>query len=319
MAAVTWRRRTHRPRSKLAANVSKRPEQPTRSVAQTVSASTSAYCGADGRYHFLYRTEHKETGEFYLGKHSTRNLNDGYQGSGDWIKYWRTFARRSLKTIPLQFFDSEEAAYAGEKAFLTPEIINDPLCQNLNEGGDGRTSEEMRRTLARPEIKERHRAGVLARWAVPEERDRASKAQLDYVAKFGTAKYVAGSTRRFSKPEEHEKVSRGQLKRYTTPGEREKARQRRLAYLAANPDANALNSRQKKEQWNDPVWREKILAAQMAGKAKMLAGPRAKRVETPEGVFPSLTAAAKHFGISRKRGERQVKKGRWCYVLTGCT
>ena len=36
---------------------------------------------------------------------------------------------------------------------------------------------------------------------------------------------------------------------------------------------------------------------------------RAKPVETPEGVFPSLTAAAKHFGIARKRGERRVKRG----------
>ena len=34
----------------------------------------------------------------------------------------------------------------------------------------------------------------------------------------------------------------------------------------------------------------------------MIAGPRAKRVEAPEGAFPSLTAAAKHLGISRKRG-----------------
>ena len=316
MAAVTWRKRKHRSRPKLADVPS---EQVTRSVAQTVSASTTAYCGADGRYHFLYRTEHKETGEFYFGKHSTGNIDDGYQGSGDWIKYWRALTSGPLKTIPIQFFDSEEAAYAGEKAFLTLEILNDPLCQNLNEGGDGRTSEDMRRTLARPEIKERHRAGVLARWADPEERDRASKAQLDYVAKFGTAKYVAGSARRFSKPEEREKVSRGQLERFKTPGEREKARQRRLDYLATNPDANALNSQQKTEQWNDPVWREKMLAAQKAGKAKMPAGPRAKRVETPEGLFPSLTAAAKHFGISRKRGGRQVKKGRWRYVLTGCT
>jgi hypothetical protein len=198
MAAVTWRKRKHRSRPKLADVPS---EQVTPSVAQTVSASASAYCGADGRYHFLYRTEHKETGEFYFGKHSTANLDDGYRGSGDWIKFWRAFG--PLKTIPVQFFESEEAAYAGEKAFLTLEILNDSLCQNLNEGGDGRTSEAMRRTLARPEIKE--------------------------------------------------------------------------------------------------------------------TGPRAKRVETPEGLFPSLTAAANHFGISRKRGERRVKNGQWRYVGGLCS
>ena len=47
----------------------------------------------------------------------------------------------------------------------------------------------------------------------------------------------------------------------------------------------------------------------------MIAGFRAKRVETLEGEFPSLTAAAKHFGISRKRGERRERKGQWRYVL----
>ena len=284
-----------------------------------MTASANPYRGADGRYHFLYCTEHQETGECYFGKHSTWNLDDDYQGSGDWIKHCRAVSPDRLKTTPFQFFDSEEAAYAEEKTFLTPEIRNDPLCRNVNEGGDGRTSEEQLRMFARPEIKERHRAGVSRRWVRPEEKEMASKRQLDFVAKNGTAKYVAGSARRFSKPEEHEKVTRGQLKRFETPDERQKASQRRLDYLAANPDANALNSRQKTEQWKDPVLREKFLAAQKAGKAKMAAGPRAKRVETPEGVFPSLTAAAKHFGISRKRGGRRVKKGQWRYVLTRST
>jgi hypothetical protein len=63
--------------------------------------------GADGRYHFLYCTEDVDTGDYYLGKHSTKNLDDGYQGSGDWIKLWRVLARDRLKTTPFQFFDSE--------------------------------------------------------------------------------------------------------------------------------------------------------------------------------------------------------------------
>ena len=281
-----------------------------------MSGSENPYRGEDGRYHFLHCAVHEETLEFYIGKHSTANLDDGYQGSGDWTKFWRALAPDRLKTTPFLFFDSEEAALGGEQRYLEElRKLNDLLCRNISEGGDGRTSEDMRRTLARPEIKERHIAGVNARWAKQEEIDRASIAALNAFSDPDIlAKYVVGSARRWSKPEEREKAAAGQRARFVTPSEREKARQRRLDYLAANPDANALNSQQKTEQWNDPVWREKILAAQKAGRAKMPAGPRAKRVETPEGMFPSLTAAAKHFGISRKRGERRVKKGLWRYA-----
>jgi hypothetical protein len=158
----------------------------------------------------------------------------------------------------------------------------------------------MRRTLARLEIKERHIAGVRARWDKQEERDRAAAATS---AAFGKpeirAKYVASSNLRWSKPE-----STGQRARFAKPREKEKQSVRIRNYAAANPDAMARNSRQKTEQWADSV-REKFLAAQRAGNAKMIAGPRAKPVETLEGVFPSLTAAANH----RNAGARLAKKG----------
>jgi hypothetical protein len=276
-----------------------------------MTASASLYRGADGRYHFLYRTEHVETSAYYIGKHSTENLDDGYQGSGKWIKFWRAPDR--LRTTPFQFFESEEAAYIGEKEFLTREILNDPLCQNINEGGEGRTSEDMRRTLARPEIKERHRASVRARWDRPEERDMASAAALNaFSVPDIRAKYLGGSARRWSNPEERKKASRGQRTRFSDIAERERQSARLKA--AATPERKAQLSEQAYKRWDDLAYREKVLAAQRAGKAKMIAGPRAKPVETPEGVFPSLTGAAKHFGISRKRGARRTKSGEWRYL-----
>lgn len=36
-------------------------------------------------FHFIYKTTHNN-GYYYIGRHSTKNLKDGYRGSGKWIK-----------------------------------------------------------------------------------------------------------------------------------------------------------------------------------------------------------------------------------------
>jgi hypothetical protein len=156
---------------------------------------------------------------------------------------------------------------------------------------------------------------VNRRWANPEERERTAAAALRAFADpVIHAKYLGAAARRWGDPEQQEKHAAGQKKRWAKPEERKKKSVQLQEWHRANPDAAARDSQHKTELWADPEWREKTLAAVRAGKARMIAGPRAKPVETPEGVFPSVTAAAKHFGIARKRGERRVRKGEWRFV-----
>jgi hypothetical protein len=38
-----------------------------------------------------------------MGKHSTANFEDGYQGSGDWVLLWHLVAPDRLKTTQILF------------------------------------------------------------------------------------------------------------------------------------------------------------------------------------------------------------------------
>lgn len=92
--------------------------------------------GANGRYHFLYVTTDPKTGKWYGGKHSTDNLDDGYKGSGTWVR--KHPCRDRLETIPIEFYDNEEAVYIAELDWLSFDRM-DKLCQNRREGGEGFT------------------------------------------------------------------------------------------------------------------------------------------------------------------------------------
>lgn len=98
------------------------------------NVQTSPAIGVDGLYHFLYITERLDDGKIYVGKHSTRDLNDGYQGSGydiqDGIKLGKRF-----KTTKLHFFKTENEAYAAEKNIVNLPFINSKYVLNHVGGG----------------------------------------------------------------------------------------------------------------------------------------------------------------------------------------
>lgn len=94
--------------------------------------------GADGRYHFLYKTVNKLTGKFYIGKHSTSDLDDGYIGSGiALLEDVSSIGKSNFSREILKFFDTKEEAYAAENLIVTEELIADPLCYNRMIGGFG--------------------------------------------------------------------------------------------------------------------------------------------------------------------------------------
>lgn len=77
-------------------------------------------------YLFVYKTIH-QNGKFYIGRHQTDNLNDGYFGSGKWVKSIKE------KTL-LSRYILQEANNFEELCFLEQKYIdihwNDPNCMN---------------------------------------------------------------------------------------------------------------------------------------------------------------------------------------------
>lgn len=88
--------------------------------------------------YILYRTTCKVNNKFYVGKHQTENLDDGYLGSGILLrKAIRKYGKESFVREILGTYSSAEELNAAEKSFITEEVLRDPNCYNLAIGGQG--------------------------------------------------------------------------------------------------------------------------------------------------------------------------------------
>lgn len=102
--------------------------------------SHSLLIGVSMFYHFVYKTTHTN-GRYYIGRHSTLKIDDGYLGSGVWVSGIKD---KSTLSKEILFFakDSTELKILEESTIKTH--WDDPLCMNRGQGGNGWTSEESR-------------------------------------------------------------------------------------------------------------------------------------------------------------------------------
>ena len=88
--------------------------------------------------HYLYKTTCVVTGRWYIGMHSTSNINDGYIGSGKILRYSiRKYGKENHIKEILEFFENRELLIEAEIKAVTADIIFDDNCMNLAEGGGG--------------------------------------------------------------------------------------------------------------------------------------------------------------------------------------
>ena len=90
------------------------------------------------KYHFIYRTTNLLNEKFYVGMHSTDNLEDGYVGSGKRLGYSiKKHGIENHKFEILEFMSSREELKKREAEVVNEELLTDPLCMNLKFGGEG--------------------------------------------------------------------------------------------------------------------------------------------------------------------------------------
>lgn len=89
------------------------------------------------KFHYIYKIT-REDGKYYIGMHSTDDLDDGYFGSGQLL--WKSIKKHGKekhnKEI-LEFSSSRQELKIRERTLVNEEILNDPLCMNLKLGGEG--------------------------------------------------------------------------------------------------------------------------------------------------------------------------------------
>jgi len=96
----------------------------------------------------MYKTTCKITNRFYVGIHSTTNVDDGYLGSGKRLRYSiRKYGKENHIKEILNFFESRESLLEEEKKIVNTDLINDVFCMNLKEGGTGGLNGLPKKTL----------------------------------------------------------------------------------------------------------------------------------------------------------------------------
>lgn len=90
------------------------------------------------KYHFIYKTVCNVNNKFYIGMHSTSNLEDGYMGSGKVIRYSLIKYGKQAHTFEiLEIKEDRESVRLREKEIVNSELLKDPLCMNIHLGGVG--------------------------------------------------------------------------------------------------------------------------------------------------------------------------------------
>jgi len=90
------------------------------------------------RYHYIYKITCLKNGRYYIGMHSTDNLEDGYFGGGKRIKNpVKKHGKDAHRKEILEFFENRDLLKKRESEIVNEKLLKDFMCMNLQPGGGG--------------------------------------------------------------------------------------------------------------------------------------------------------------------------------------
>ena len=101
-------------------------------------------------YHYIYKITCLKTNNYYIGIHSTDNLEDGYLGSGKRLAYSIRKHGRDvhIKEI-LEFLPDRQSILEREKELVNISVVKEKRCMNIVLGGGfGFSSDERTKQLS---------------------------------------------------------------------------------------------------------------------------------------------------------------------------
>lgn len=90
------------------------------------------------RYYFIYKTTNLVNNKYYIGMHSTNNLDDGYLGSGKYL--WNSInyhGKENHICEILEYCKDRKELVKRESEIVNEQLINEELCMNIKTGGQG--------------------------------------------------------------------------------------------------------------------------------------------------------------------------------------